>query len=633
MGRRFEKATLSVSLIFALGILCAPALAANWVCGDGTCDGWVYIDLAYKQSQVISMDLVDYNVTNQGLMRACGCTVNASKAYVCGACSYTMLLSINSSWTQWIPFANSSSIQLYYNGPRVPVFVKGLKMLSEFTNESNYMNMDALGQNSHIFVGVGENPDNCPQDCTAEVGMTPSCSDSDGGLDYYTKGGVEESGQAIGVYHKAYDFCSDTATLVEMSCNGTHVPKTDTVFICPNGCQNGACLPPTTCPASIELTSQNTTYHVDENATITAIIKDSNGNPIPNAAINAIGVLNGNTLLMSSQGSQYTDSAGRYQYSRWVNNYTIGAFNFTVYSVVNNCAVKTNSIFLTFAPKVATPVTPTCTDTDGGVNQAVTGTATDSNSASTDYCFNNTVLYEYSCASNGTTQRTATVCSYGCQNGACKPQPVTPQPQETCGNGRCASTENCSSCPVDCGQCQPVVQPHENETPIIPEPQQPTKSCIKGCVCNSTSVVCPELEHDIQTVVSDISNRISQITISKPSENSIVITAGNVQVSTTENLTIRDAKIYIETPFGRNQVTVLPDNAVAKATEITHIVSIELRNEFTGETTKPVYTIKGTKNANILFIIPVTLNITTKVNGDDGSVMSVDKPWWSFLAW
>jgi len=112
-----------------------------------------------------------------------------------------------------------------------------------------------------------------------------------------------------------------------------------------------------------------------------------------------------------------------------------------------------------------------------------------------------------------------------------------------------------------------------------------------------------------------------------------VITAGNVQISTTENLTIRDSKIYIETPFGRNQVTVLPDSAVAKATEITQVVSVELRNEFTGETTKPVYTIKGTKKANILFIIPVTLDITTKVNGDNGSVMSVDKPWWSFLAW
>jgi hypothetical protein len=154
-----------------------------------------------------------------------------------------------------------------------------------------------------------------------------------------------------------------------------------------------------------------------------------------------------------------------------------------------------------------------------------------------------------------------------------------------------------------------------------------------GCVCNATSVECPELEHEIQAFVRDISERIGNISISKTSEGKIVISIGSIRVETTENLTIRDSKIYIETPFGRDQVKILPDDAAAKATEITQVGSIELKNEFAGESTKPVYTIKGTRKANLLFIIPVTLDIRTKISGEDGSVISVDRPWWSFLAW
>lgn len=84
-----------------------------------------------------------------------------------------------------------------------------------------------------------------------------------------------------------------------------------------------------------------------------------------------------------------------------------------------------------------------------------------------------------------------------------------------------------------------------------------------------------------------------------------------------------------ECPVSTEQVKITPEQALSKATEITTIKKIELKEE----NTKPVYSIKGTKQAKLLFIISVSLEVETKVDAKTGNVISINKPWWSFLAW
>lgn len=79
----------------------------------------------------------------------------------------------------------------------------------------------------------------------ASIAISPSaladtCIDSDGGISYFTKGYVDtKSTNSTGHYS---DLCWDgKSELREWSCNGVNV--TETVYICPNGCSDGACIP------------------------------------------------------------------------------------------------------------------------------------------------------------------------------------------------------------------------------------------------------------------------------------------------------------------------------------------------------------------------------------------------------
>lgn len=474
-----------------------------------------------------------------------------------------------------------------------------------------------------------------------------------------------------------YPFYINSITPVsetQQSLNSVSIDIGENENSCPEDC--GGAVP--LCAGDMQVTSAKTQYTSGDFVDVVVTLKDTAGNPMTNTQFGMKNYDYSGVISNVSVADRTNTTGGYRKFVRYeidTNSTVTYAYEFYTYQDVPTagCAKISKTITFTVTPRACTEndwqstITPTTCPSTGiqnktwSKNSVCTGGITHPSSEIITCSYQAPqCVYTYSnwgvCSASGI--QTRTVISSAPSN--CQGSPVTSQTcsySEICTESNWNYTLNPSECPpnqhqtktwVKTGSCQngtthPAtetitcnytnVTEQEAETPPVIAPPLTSASCTKGCVCNSTSVTCPELEHEIRAVISDISNRVIQISISKPSENSVVITAGNVQISTTENLTIRDSKIYIETPFGRNQVTVLPDSAVAKATEITQVVSVELRNEFTGETTKPVYTIKGTKKANILFIIPVTLDITTKVNGDNGSVMSVDKPWWSFLAW
>ncbi|VVC00125.1 Uncharacterised protein [uncultured archaeon] len=72
---------------------------------------------------------------------------------------------------------------------------------------------------------------NCPSDC-GETSMP--CADTDNGLDYNTYGYVQAPSGNI------YDICLDANKLWERYCDGNAAKSKE--YICPNSCNNGACV-------------------------------------------------------------------------------------------------------------------------------------------------------------------------------------------------------------------------------------------------------------------------------------------------------------------------------------------------------------------------------------------------------
>jgi cysteine-rich repeat protein len=93
-------------------------------------------------------------------------------------------------------------------------------------------------------------------------------------------------------------------------------------------------------------------------------------------------------------------------------------------------------IYILLALMLIGGVSALCTDTDGGKNYNVKGTITYNYYKYTDYCSGNYVR-EYYC-SYGRPYITSSSCAYGCNNGACKPKPIS-----VCGNNVLETGEQC----------------------------------------------------------------------------------------------------------------------------------------------------------------------------------------------
>ena len=71
---------------------------------------------------------------------------------------------------------------------------------------------------------------------------TPTCTDSDGGADYYTYGWITYTNNPKDIL-KEYDICSTSQILTERICvDPSNNSKNFVNYNCPNGCSNGVCL-------------------------------------------------------------------------------------------------------------------------------------------------------------------------------------------------------------------------------------------------------------------------------------------------------------------------------------------------------------------------------------------------------
>ncbi len=106
------------------------------------------------------------------------------------------------------------------------------------------------------------------------------------------------------------------------------------------------------------------------------------------------------------------------------------------------------------------------------------------------------------------------------------------------------------------------------------------------------------------------------------------ISSGNNSVSSDLEIVGEGAKIYVQTSNGNREIKILPEEAIESVTKIEYLGNISIVEK----EGVAVYKVEGKKKARFLLIFPLFADVKQYVNVEDGSVVSTEKPWWSFLA-
>jgi len=168
-------------------------------------------------------------------------------------------------------------------------------------------------------------------------------------------------------------------------------------------------------------------------------------------------------------------------------------------------------------------------------------------------------------------------------------------------------------------------------------------------ICSCTGPECPTSSGDEDTVSFDPSTQ-TEVHVIRPDgqedqqnvslrqagrEGSVpskegILQSTNASAEYTSELIIKDRQLFMNTSVGEKPVNIMPEDAVSvsETPNVDLVQKIELKEE----SEKPVYIIKGTKQAMLFFLFPIQLEIETKIDASTGKVISAKKPWWRFLA-
>ncbi len=103
----------------------------------------------------------------------------------------------------------------------------------------------------------------------------------------------------------------------------------------------------------------------------------------------------------------------------------------------------------------------------------------------------------------------------------------------------------------------------------------------------------------------------------------------NVSAQTRETLVSDQNGLAVKTVNGNKNIKVLPAEASIRAREVLNATfgGIELKVD----NGRPVYAVQGEENAKLLLIIPIKEHVTAHIDAENGAVINVQRPWYSFL--
>ncbi|GAF98716.1 unnamed protein product, partial [marine sediment metagenome] len=110
-------------------------------------------------------------------------------------------------------------------------------------------------------------------------------------------------------------------------------------------------------------------------------------------------------------------------------------------------------------------------------------------------------------------------------------------------------------------------------------------------------------------------------------ERAVTMESMGVRAETQDILELDSSGLFIKRNETRKRLDILPHhvNKTVKGV-IDSVDRMEIKLE-----DKPVYHVKGRKTGNLLWFIPVILDIDVEVNANTGSIENIARPWWSFL--
>jgi hypothetical protein len=298
----------------------------------------------------------------------------------------------------------------------------------QFGSDPNMLMEYFCDESSAIAVDWYSCPNGCKDGACIASNVT-TCTDSDGGDVPFVKGEIIVNG-----VHYDYDYCiTNTNELREYVCY-----QGDTKInghTCENGCQDGACIMPSTVscgdgvceglemPGMSEGETANVMYNnvvydvrivsIDFAGTYSTVIVEVNGVSGQISEYRAL-VIGGLEVYVKDMAFTADE-----------NGYQVGSVILVVGESEGTCPRDCQE----------TPQ-ESCKDSDGNdyyrqgtcsqcPAQGQGGTCT----SVTDTCFGENTLVEYVCDQDYECGKQEAYCQYGCQNGACVPEP--PQPGET----------------------------------------------------------------------------------------------------------------------------------------------------------------------------------------------------------
>ncbi len=304
---------------------------------------------------------------------------------------------------------------------------------------------------------------------------------------------------------------------------------------------------------------------------------------------------------------------------------------------LNNCGTSSSKPTTQQACQVQCQESWSCTDWSVCQNNQQTRTCTELNNCGTtnlkpmtsqncgNICTENWSCDEWSSCLNS---KQARACVDSGKCGTSKNKPATEQNcvcaekwvcggWTTCQNGQqtktCTDLNNCGTAknkPLTKQNCQ--VQPEPR--PPLPAPQP---------VPPSTETT-PTAPLKTKAYIKD-----TKVTIENKGEGVFTIVSGDTTMTTSLEVVSSSSKPYLKTSQGLKEIKNLPEEIKAKVADKVNVINkIEIKEQ----NKKPLFSVSGVKKVKLLFLFPVSAKMEFQIDLEKGEIISIKKPWWSFLA-
>ncbi|MBI2133738.1 hypothetical protein HYU11_03595 [Candidatus Woesearchaeota archaeon] len=278
-----------------------------------------------------------------------------------------------------------------------------------------------------------------------------TCTDTEGGNDIFVRGSSTGYNSDFSVIYTAYDECKDSSTVYETWCqsdgrvNGQY-------YACANGCDNGACIEPKfcfegckqvrdqcVCPdrpkgfIDLAVTELATVGELASGKQIEIVGKAMNDGNITAQTVAGKIKVDGQSIPVEPVlgfGYVYSNQEASFK-AKWTATKGAHTISFSIDPENSISESDETNNLKSISITIPDSTTKTCTDTDGGKNYDLKGTATSctgssssgggsgSCAASSDYCLTDKILVEQYCDSESNKNYETYSCANGCVEGAC----------------------------------------------------------------------------------------------------------------------------------------------------------------------------------------------------------------------